>query len=96
MKKNNERNKAMSGLQALDTMEEFISHADNLDITVTAAEWLGLNFSISIINKTERTPEETSLLMDDLLHHTITEHQNQEFKNDIPIIYESTNYEYWE
>ena len=95
MQNNKGRNKVISGLQALDTMEEFINHTENLDITVTAAEWMGLNFSISIINKTERSPEETMLLMDDLLQHTLTEHQNQEFKNNIPIIYESANYEYW-
>jgi len=37
MKNNKEKNKAISGLQALDTMEEFMSHADNLDMTVMAA-----------------------------------------------------------
>jgi hypothetical protein len=95
MKNNKEKNKAISGLQALDTMEEFMSHAENLDMTVMAAEWLGMNFSISIINKKERTPEETMLLMDDLLNHTIGEHKNKGLRNNIPIIYESTTYDYW-
>jgi hypothetical protein len=93
--KDKEKNKTFSGLQALDTMEEFIRSAGNLDITVTAAEWLGFNYSISIINKIERTPEETMLLMDDLLRHTITEHGNKKFENNIPIIYQSPTYDYW-
>lgn len=95
MQNNSGISKAISGLQALDTMEEFIKSAGNLDITVTAAEWLGFNFSISIINKVERSPEETMLLMDDLLRHTITLHGNKKFKNNIPIIYQSATYEYW-
>jgi len=83
-----------SGIEFLDSVIRFIRGADKLDKTIIPAEWLGLYYTVVIINVVERSAEETTLLMRDLLTHTLMEHRKDHFDVYSPVCYKSTQYEY--
>jgi len=83
-----------SGIEFLDSVIRFIRGADKHDKTITPAEWLGLYYTVVIINTVERSAEETTLLMRDLLTHTLMEHRKNHFDVYSPVCYKSTQYEY--
>jgi len=83
-----------SGIEFLDSVIRFIRGADKHDKTITPVEWLGLYYTVVIINTVERSAEETTLLMRDLLTHTLMEHRKDYFDVYSPVCYKSTQYEY--
>jgi hypothetical protein len=77
-----------------DSVKNFIGKTDKSDVTINAVEWMGLSITLIIINRLTRPAEETILLMEDLLHHTLSRHRIQDFENLCPEEYYSPQFFY--
>ena len=85
----------ISGAQFSETMDKLFNQCDNYSPMVFAISFLGLWFSVTIVNKKERTVEETKPLLDDILRHTIMVHRKHNLRSYEPVIYKSNKSAYW-
>ena len=77
--------------EPLEFLQGFL---EGKNVTSEAVEWMGMHFSILINMEDARTNEETILLMQDLLKHTLMDHRNSGFKPLFHAIHESIQYKY--